>query len=63
MDTRLENVLVVELDYNLVYKDKTYKTKDDFSDAIAAARKYVWDHHGAENNVLISALGKTSSIP
>jgi len=62
-DTRLQNILMVELDYNPVYRDKTNKTKDDLSDAITAARKYLSDHGGAENKVLISALGKTKMDP
>src|SRR5437773_11434041 len=58
-ETRLQNILLVELDYNPVYKDRTNKTKDDLNDAIITARKYLSDRDQAENKVLVSALGKT----
>ena len=62
-DTRLQNILLVEVDYNPVYKDRADKTKDDLNDAIIRARKYLSDHDRVENKVLISALGKTKIDP
>ncbi len=62
-ETRLQNILLVEVDYNPVYKDKTNKTKDDLDDAIITARKHLSDRDRAENKVLVSALGKTKMDP
>jgi len=62
-ETRLKNILLVELDYNPVYKHKTNKNKDDLDDAIITARKYLSDRDQAENKVLVSALGKTKMDP
>jgi hypothetical protein len=59
-ETRLRNVLLVDIDYDRVYEDKS---PDDLKNAILATKRYISQNKGGGNKVLISALGKTDRDP
>ena len=62
-ETRLQKILLIEIDYSPVYKDKKNRYHDDLDEAIVAVREYFAKHGGIGNKVLISALGKTKIDP
>ena len=62
-ETRLQNILLIEIDYSPVYKDKPNKTRDDIDDSIVESRRYLSDNKGKGNKVIISAMGKTKMNP
>jgi hypothetical protein len=59
-ETRLRNILLVEIDYDRVYEDRS---PDDLQNAIQATKRYISQNRGRGNKVLISALGKTDRDP
>jgi hypothetical protein len=59
-ETRLRNILLVDVDYNRVYEDRS---PDDLQNAILATKRYISQNRGRGNKVLISALGKTDRDP
>jgi hypothetical protein len=62
-ETRLQKILLIEIDYNAVYKDKRDTYNDDLEQAIISARQYLAKDDRVGNKVLISALGKTKIDP
>lgn len=62
-ETRLQKILLIEIDYSSVYKDREDNYNDDLAEAAVALRGYFAKHDGAGNKVLISALGKTRIDP
>ena len=62
-ETRLQNILLIEVDYEPVYQDKNNKPLKDIEDAIRVARQYVIRQNGKGNKILISALGRTQTDP
>ncbi len=62
-ETLLENILLVEIDYNPVYQDRRNKSSRDLDEALKATKQYFARHGGESNKVLISALGKTRFQP
>ena len=63
METRLQHVLLIEVDYDSVYEDRKNKGMNDIDEAIDAAKRYTARSDGEGNKVLISALGKTKLEP
>jgi hypothetical protein len=59
-ETRLRNVLLVDVDYDRVYEDRS---PDDLKTAVLATKRYVSQNKGEGNKILISALGKTDRDP
>jgi hypothetical protein len=55
-ETRLRNILLVEIDYDRVYEDRS---PDDLQNAILVTSRYISQNRGRGNKVLVSALGKT----
>ena len=62
-ETRLQKVLLVELDYKSIYKDKKDRYNDDLEEALVAVRQYLAKHEKGGNKILVSALGKTKIDP
>ena len=59
-ETRLRNILLVEIDYDRVYEDRS---PDDLQNAVLATKRYISQSRGKGNKFLISALGKTDRDP
>lgn len=59
-ETRLRNILLVDIDYDRVFEDRS---ADDLENAILVTKRYISQNKGRGNKVLISALGKTDRDP
>ena len=63
VETRLQHILLIEVDYDSVYEDRKNKRINDIDEAIDVAKRYAARRDGEGNKVLISALGKTKLEP
>lgn len=59
-DTGLRNVLLIEIDYTMVYSDKKNENPDDLDTAIRSAYEYLIQHVTDSNKIVLSAVGKTN---
>jgi len=59
-DRGLRNVLLIEIDYTMVYSDKKNENPDDLDPAIRSAYEYLIQHVTDSNKVVLSAVGKTN---
>jgi hypothetical protein len=59
-ETRLRNILLVDVDYDRVYEDRS---PDDLRNAILATKRYISQSKHEGNKILISVLGKTDRDP
>ena len=59
-DTSLRNILLIEIDYTMVYADKKNENPDDLEAAVRSAYEYILQHVSDSNKIVLSAVGKTN---
>lgn len=59
-ETSLRNVLLVEVDYAMVFSDTKNTSADDLDEATRTTQEYILKHPGEENKVVVSTLGRTN---
>ena len=59
-DTSLRNILLVEIDYTMVYHDRKQENPDDLDAAVRPAYEYLDRHRADSNKIVLSAVGKTN---
>lgn len=60
-DTALRNILLIEIDYTMVYSDKKNENPDDLEAGIRSAYEYLIQHvTDSSNKIVLSTVGKTN---
>ncbi len=59
-ETSLRNILLIEIDYTMVYYDRKQENPDDLDLATRAAYEYLIQHMTDSTKIVISAIGKTN---
>ena len=59
-ETSLRNILLIEIDYTMLYYDRQQENPDDLGAATRSAHEYLIQHVSESNKIVLSAVGKTN---